>query len=440
MIHILWDAAHIWGILALRAMRVLSVPHRLVKASEIAQRAFSCKPPSMLMVPGGSARLKAAALGEAGRAAIRDYVAGGGQYLGFCGGAGLALSGSGGLDLCPWSRAGYADRLQHLMSGHVRVTPSRDHLAPDFGGENVYLPVWWPGRFNSDNNGEVRILARYEQPHDDFWLVDLPLADLPPGIIAEWEGVYGFAPRPDFLAGQPCLVHGKYGLGSYTLSYAHLETPGSPQANRWLVHLLRELGGIGKDVGDDGSLDATIEQNNSNPLDTTIDQKTHLETWDILAEKIVWPHTPLTEPVLRARREIEDLLDIVVKHNLLFRRAGWLFGWRAGLPGAAMNNFITAICTAPSLPLNDAGLELLARHKNFLDKMLPIFNKAARSHFMAERLAGALPDFMDKKALKSQGEALFGQPMQGGGLCGELLEVLDELIFVLAATRIGEDI
>ena len=75
-IHILWDASHIWGLMAWRALRALGLSCRLVKGQEIAEGALLGKPgsrrdagraapPPLLVVPGGNARLKALALGEA---------------------------------------------------------------------------------------------------------------------------------------------------------------------------------------------------------------------------------------------------------------------------------------------------------------------------------------------------------------------------------------
>jgi len=92
-LHILWDESHVWGLLAWRAVESMGLPYRLVRAQEIADGLLSRNPPALLLVPGGTARLKADALGETGMQAVRDYVAGGGSYLGFCGGAGLGLTG-----------------------------------------------------------------------------------------------------------------------------------------------------------------------------------------------------------------------------------------------------------------------------------------------------------------------------------------------------------
>ena len=90
-IAIFWDASQLWGLLVWRAAEAFGLPYRLVKAKEIAQGALSDKT-SLLLVPGGTARHKSAALGEKGREAVRAWVRGGGRYVGFCGGAGLGLS------------------------------------------------------------------------------------------------------------------------------------------------------------------------------------------------------------------------------------------------------------------------------------------------------------------------------------------------------------
>ena len=64
-IAIFWDASQLWGLLVWRAAEAFGLPYRLVKAKEIAQGALSDKT-SLLLVPGGTARHKSAALGEKG--------------------------------------------------------------------------------------------------------------------------------------------------------------------------------------------------------------------------------------------------------------------------------------------------------------------------------------------------------------------------------------
>ena len=234
-VYILWDASQIWGLLAVRAVEALGLPHALARASDIAEGLLQRAPAPLLLVPGGSARQKAAALGEAGLAAIQEYVRSGGNYLGFCGGAGLALSSPGGLGLCPLRRAAFTERLQHFMSGHlhVRLNPAAcPGLLPNGLGPTVDLPVWWPGRFESGGADNVRVPAEFAGPANDFCLADLPIASLPAGTFEVWKDLYGFSPTPSFLEGSPCMVAGDYGTGRYVLSYSHLETPASPDAGR----------------------------------------------------------------------------------------------------------------------------------------------------------------------------------------------------------------
>ena len=238
-IHIYWDESHFWGLLVTRALSAWGIPHRLVRGSEIADGALSGKfgeVPKLLIAPGGRARGKAQRLGPGGMEAVRDFVREGGTYLGFCGGTGLALSGHG-LGLSPWTRQGYKNRLHHFLSGHVHAQlDAASPLVPD-GMDTALLPVWWPGRF-APVDDDVTVLARYGAPGPDFWVADLDLATLPDGTMTDWENLYGISLRPDFMQGQPCVTANDYGAGKVILSYVHLETPASRQANDWLLHIL----------------------------------------------------------------------------------------------------------------------------------------------------------------------------------------------------------
>lgn len=498
-LHILWDESHIWGLLVWRAAEALGLPYRLVKGEEIAHGLLSCNPPALLLVPGGTARLKAEALGPAGMAAIRDYVAAGGHYLGFCGGAGLGLSGAYGLGLCPWSRAAFTDRMQHFVSGHIHASVQCGHpLVPsEYGNGNrraqggtarkeqrhaspaaahpvqspvdrqgacaphrephpaeraqdeadqalhtpcaerrtvdpsleaaagtssyearkaaaphspvisePLLPIWWPGRFAPEADGGIEVLASYTQPGSDFWVADLPLDTLPPGTFTEWETLYGIHLRPTFLEGQPCILHGNYGKGSYTLSYSHLETPGSPAANRWLVHLVENLTGDIKAMSHE------------------------IPAWDLDTLPVHWHDAAL----LSARAILDDIVHIGIDHSLLFRRNAWLIGWRAGIPGANLNNLHAAICTAVSIRPGKAALHFWEAQRDGFMRDLDVFHRGVTGYLLAERLAMTLsktfPEAVTRQSLKEQRAALFGPPMSSGGLYLRLLETLDTLTFL----------
>ena len=460
--------------MAWRAVRAMGLPCRLVKGQEIAQGILLGKPQrfhasgeaqlsaatdknaadraALLLVPGGNARLKAAGLGEAGRAAVRQWIEAGGNYLGFCGGAGLALSHAApkdGLGICPWSRAGYPERLHHLISGHARVrmregdefsfcppargaadgtagstgnavggaaatagksgqcpSPRQSQPQQDAPG-GPSLPVWWPGRFAAEDNTPVRVLAAYDAPDADFWLADLPLQSVPPYIFEQWQALYGVNLSADFLKGQPLVVSGDYGQGHYVLSYSHLETPHSPDANAWLAQLLQQLTGLEPSRAD-------------------------VPLWQLRHPCHAWPED--SGPLLAALRHMRGLLDLAVEHHLFFARTHWLWGWRAGLPGAACNNLHAALCTAASLAPSPAALAYWREVEPRFSKLADLFAAGAEGYFLACRLAETLhptlPDAVDRRGLDNQRQALFGHPMSGGGLMEELLDITEELIFL----------
>lgn len=430
-LYLLWDESHIWGLLAAHAAASLGVPHRLVLASEIADGLLEKEPPSLLLVPGGNARQKAEALGSRGRDSVRAFLHNGGHYLGFCGGAGLALTTANkheGLALCPWKRGRFDERMQHFMSGHLRMSlpdasDSREikesaysHLIPTNISSSPVLPVWWPGRFAPETDSGVDVLASYDSPADDFWIADLPLADLPPDIFSTWKDMYGVAFTPSFLGDQPCIIHGSYGKGRYILSYSHLETPDSPEANAWFAHLLRELGGIST-------------------------KQTAVSPWPIGVHKdpqesgCLWQHRMLNQIEVALR----EVLEKGLAHNLLFLRNDWLMGWRSGLPGAALNNIWAALKIVRSREPGDKALACWERHKDALLEAVTLFNAACIQYLMAERLAQTiaktLPETLSAGILKKQREALFGPPMQAGGLYKDIITPLDELAFLQLSGR-----
>lgn len=412
-IYILWDESHLWGLLVWRALEAMKLPYCIVRGEEIAQGLLSCNPPALLLTPGGNARLKADALGSKGIEEIRKYVANGGKYLGFCGGAGLGLTGPNGLNLCPWERAKFTNRLQHFVSGHLhssigaRISHSTD-LVPDNFPEKPELPVWWPAKFSPKENTDVEILASYETPSDDFWIADLPLNTLPPGTFNEWEALYDLKLRPEFLEGQPCILTGKYGEGRYVLSYTHLETPNSPDANKWLAHIIVTL--------TEGAVTA---------------EQTLVTDWNPSKEIPQWTDKKLLE----AKGIFDDIVTIGKNHCLFFERNSWLIGWRAGIPGANLNNLYNGLCSAVSMPPTPAAEAYWASVSDEFMHNLTLFYEGVKGYLLAERLAMTLsktfPETVSTESLRNQRAALFGPPMASGGVYLELLQTLDHLIYLV---------
>lgn len=382
---ILWDGSHIWGHMALRGLRSLGYACRLVKSIEITQGALRRKGADALAVPGGSARGKFLALGSIGASAIRDWLSSGGVYLGFCGGAGIALTQADGesLALCPWTRARYARRLDHMLSGHVLAVTDR--------GDNIRLPVWWPGRFARED-GDVRVLASYASPTEDLWLADKRVSESADPRF-----------RAAFPRGEPLIVAGKFGAGRYILSYAHLETPESPQSGPLLKRL---LGGGGNRVAAPWSTDPrAVVQSRENG--------------------------DAGEALIRAAVELERLIEQGAKLGLFFRRTSWLIGWREGAPGIAINNLRVALAETTAARLSADARELwFERGGEFEDKFRE-FIAGARESLLADRTRenGSTDDEI-QGALVARRESLFGRPMPGGGLIGELTDFVEELFYL----------
>ncbi len=406
-IYVLWDTSYIWGLMVLHTLQGMGVPHGVVSCNEITHGALSGKP-ALLLVPGGTASLKYQALGENGCKAIRQFVAEGGNYLGFCGGAGFGLSHDHGLALCPWKRATYSDRMQHLVSGHVLSRVTKDHLSP--ATDSLSLPIWWPGRFAAQEDDAVTVLASYDKPGHDFSFADIDVSSLPPATFDQWQDMYGVNMRADFLHNQPCVITGKYGKGRYVLSYSHLETPNSPEANAWLAKLLQELGHV-------------------SPAQHISPQ------WQLEKLPQRWELTAETALLFAARDGVKKLLTLGKEHHLFFQRSPWLCGWRTGIPGGALNNLYTALCTILSLPPTPEALAFWHEHKNVFSKVLPAFLLGVEGYLLAERLATTLsvpmPGAINRDLLKKQQEMLFGTVMHSGGAHKELLHLADALLFIL---------
>ena len=411
-IHIYWDESHFWGLLIARALTAWSIPHRLVRGHEIADGALSGKfgkTPKMLIVPGGRAKGKADQLTVRGMDAICDFVNRGGTYLGFCGGTGLALTGPYGLGLSPWSRKGYKNRLHHFLSGHVQTQLHTGHpLVPDDMHEAL-LPVWWPGRFEPMDDS-VTVLARYGKPGPDFCVADINIATLPKGTMTDWENLYGIHLRPDFMEGAPCVTANDFGKGHVILSYAHLETPASPQANRWLLHLLGYS--MGESI-DNGPLPA----------------------WDVGARPVAWDDSVL----LSARKAMEQIIATGSEHFLLFWRNPWLLGWRRGIPGAGINSLYSLICESLAAEPDDDTLAFWDGQRDRFKVLMELLVNGLTGYLLAERLSMTVfhsdPQAVSSEGLREQRRALFGIPPEPGGIHADLVTLLEELYWRLSLNR-----
>jgi len=412
---VLWDHSHLWGLLLCRGLAALGVPFAPVTCAAVAAGALTASPPRALLAPGGFARRKFAALGTAGVAAVRAYVDGGGAYFGVCGGSGLALTHADGLGLCPWTRRPFADRLEHLVSGHVRLILAADspYVAAD-APRDMEAPVWWPAGFvppppSDGADPTVAVVAAYAGAGADLMLADIALGAMPDALLAACQQRFGVTLTPDFLNGGACVIAGRFGQGRYVLSHAHLETPDSPRANAWLAHLLKRFA-------------PEIE-----PSATTV------PAWEPAGEPELFADPHLGA----ARRDLESVIVAGLEARLLVQRNPWLLGWRPGMPGFSLSNLAAMLAGAAALPPTDAGIAYWRAVGPDFAARLAAFARRLETFFPAQRLEITL-SLVERRAgtepnLAAERRELFGASPGGGGLCGELAQRLDGLLLRLLA-------
>ncbi|WP_045216411.1 BPL-N domain-containing protein [Desulfonatronovibrio magnus] len=409
--YMLWDESHLWGVMLARSLKSLRVPFQVIDSKAVKSGLLDANPPAGLLVPGGWARLKALSLSEQGLDNIRTYVRQGGTYIGFCGGAGMALEAAPHapcLELCPWGRKPFNERLPNF-SGHVYCKASPELKLPVQDKDSLMLPVWWPSQFQpSKTSDRVQVLITYSTPGPDFWSSDLNLSQISGQDLSRWESIYGINLNPQLINGEPCLIKGVYGQGQYYLSYSHLETPESNQANTVLYHLLAK------------TLGNTYSQSCFKP-----DQI----FWDLKNFIPMWNNTVL----LKAKKGMDHAIKISQSQFLLFWRTPWLLGWRRGVPGSPINFLYAMICQALStLPGPDAELyweqcqqEFSSAMNTFLDQLLDYLSHER----LAMALAPSSPECSSNKELQEQKIILFGKFPGYGGLYKKLIKSLDGFIF-----------
>lgn len=395
-IEILWDESHIWGLMALRGFKSLGFKCRLVKTKDIADARALGKRGGALVVPGGNARRKAEGLGRRGLEAIRRFVRDGGLYLGFCGGAGLGLSqpDGGSLNLCPWERGAYSKRLYHLISGHV-MTKSK------IGGK-LKLPVWWPGRFARGENSEVEEIALYEEPTRDLWMGDRPFFNRASETVSSYH----------FPSGEPLVIRGNYGGGTYILSYAHLETPDSPDANSLLLALI----------------EGKYQEARIAPWSVTRERASTIEASNKSIANI---------ELVEAWAEMENLTRLGEKAGIFQRRTPWLLGWTSGSPGISCNSFLAIISEAATTELTPNALARWRSERSRFRDSFALFREEAEKYFESLTII-ELPngERLIRDAFPEIREKLFGGVILGEGIIGELSRVAEELIY-LSQSGIG---
>lgn len=413
---LLWDESFAWGLMAWRALKEKGLPFDLVRSEEIREGTLSNY--RMLFVPGGWASNKISALGNRGEEEIRHFVEEGGNYLGICGGAGMATE--DGIGLLPIRRKPTSERIPSF-SGPVRLALARHRIWK--GIEEPLFSAWWPSQFEAGDE-RLRTLAFYDEALPDAFSSDIPVAD---GRIIGWpvlEMRYGIFLDPARLHGEPAVLEGHYGHGNVVLSLIHFDTPGDRSGSAVLRNLWDYLAS-----GWFSESHARRAPSRSRPL----------------------PDLPpeVCDAIREIQAAVEELISSGARNFLWYWRNPLLLQWRRGVRGleygtlAVMIGEIMKFLNYPrSVSLEGCQatpetMDALLRRKDLLeirDRLIPFVEKA-KHLVVRERCymntAHLSPIECADEEINSLRQELFGSAMSHGGYFRQLIGIVDCLLFYL---------
>jgi len=413
---LLWDESLLWGLMAWRALREAGLPFDLLRSEDI--RAGGLSHYRMIFVPGGWASNKINALGDEGMEEIRRFVAGGGSYIGICGGAGMATE--KGLDLLPIKRKSTGDRVPSF-SGPIRLACADHEIWQDI--QTPVFSLWWPSQFQVEDP-KIEILARYEEAQADAFSADIGVAD--GGIIgwSELEQRYGILLNPARLRGEPGVVEGCFGRGRVILSLVHFDTPGDPNG----ATVLRNLWG---------------PPSSCHPSEPPMgmkrkSQRSFKEVPKNIKDLIEDIHTLVTELIATGARNF-----------LWYWRNPLLLQWRRGVRGleySTLGAMVGEIKRRLSNPGNSGQGDWLALServdlsrweeelKEIRGQIIPFCEKAKRL-LIKERLymmnASLSPVECSDTEINRLRQELFASTMSHGGQFKRLIDPIDRLLYDL---------
>jgi hypothetical protein len=422
---ILWDQSLVWGLLCIETLSLGEIPFELVNSSDIA--AGILKSFRILLVPGGWAAHKVRSLGESGKKRIAEFVETGGAYIGFCGGAGMALSSPPAIFLTPIERMPLAERLPSA-SGRIHVSGALTHPCWKDIPPAIPVSVWWPSQFSLSPGEEVVCLASYAGPGTDFQVADLRVSDLDDDVSwPDLEKAYGINLDPGRIKGHPAIIEVPKGRGRLILSYAHLETPGDEWGNRLFFQILGYL----------------------NEKSETV------EEWDgekSPSNRVELPDEPGWACISNARDAANDLIAFGEAHLLWNWRKPWLLNWRRGIRGLEYGTLAVVLeymaflkerfearmecgrhattwdyesSLEPGWTERCGKLEETTREFCTLAKRLLLEEKIATQTAVLSKL-GKVNERVDNMR-----GILFGNRMNHGGLCRALFDLIDVMLLDL---------
>ncbi len=460
----LWDESFLWGLIAYNALKANGLSFELIRTEDIKKGRL--KNYAMLFVPGGWASNKLKSLGNAGISEIKNFVRNGGNYLGFCGGAGLAtLDGIGLLDIKrkptkervpSFSGRIYLNINEHPIWDNCKIHDAgykiQDNHAScimHHASENSSLifNAWWPSQFLIEDSG-LKILATYGNALSDAFSSDLNVGDVE--INSRWtelEKIYGINLNPKRLKDEPAVIEGTFGKGRVILSLIHFDTPDDANGAMVLRNLWDCLAGkqsafnsqrsaknskllIHSDIMFDNYCDLVIPACPESFLGKDSRQAGVTEKEKSSLEELEWA--------------VEDLISLGIRNFLWFWRNPMLLQWRRGVRGLEYCTlYIMIMEIAGILKMQDAGYKMqdTEKHLKKIKKMLIPFVAKAKHLLILERHEiqnGHLTyERCDDPEIQKLRAELFSSSKSHGGLFKELIEEVDKLLYDLIKTEAG---
>lgn len=458
---IYWDKSYLWGLIAYRAFRLLGIDFDILSAADV--RAGSLAGHDIVFVPGGWASDKIAALQPAGAVQMRRFVEGGGSYLGFCGGAGLALSHESGLGLAPFGRLPTSQRLPSFSGKIVLRHEDAGHDMWRDVADGTAFYAWWPGQFAVDDAGRAKVLASYGSPMPGSFVTDLPVG---PGFDwPRWEKSYGINLDPARISGEPAVVELGYGRGRVILSYLHFETPEDDAGHAVLLNLIAYLSGGNKPVqaaagaaagkavaGPEGAAGGCDSEYIGSPGN---DESNEVRAAAADGRRGEGNRTAgpglmkggLGEAAAAARdleRKACSFIRFGKENFLWFWRSSWLLQWRRGVKGIEYSTIYGMLAELDRLAEKyDRSIDppLIEKIHGLKELVVPFFLDA-RELIIAERFAmthGPIsPLRSDDPDIQRLRARLFSADKRCGGLYEEIIDQVDEVLLPLLRRELAE--
>ncbi len=417
-----WDESFLWGLMSCKALRANGLFFDLIRSDDI--RRGKLKDYSMLFVAGGWASNKLKSLGDGGVSEVKRFVRGGGNYLGFCGGAGLATF--DGMGLINVKRKPTKERVPSF-SGRIRLDLIDHPIWKGIGesgpkGGNYssshIFQAWWPSQFLVEG-GETKILATYRDALPDSFSSDLNVGDTTAsGRWDEMEKIYGIKLDPGRLRDDPAVLEGKYGEGRVILSLIHFDTPRDENGSVVLRNLWEYLAGEKSERRECGNR----LQNEAGHGEPALDDD-------------------LAKTVNEFEAEVEELISLGMRNFLWFWRNPMLLQWRRGVRGLEyctlyiMIKEIAEIMRMKKAPLAGDFIPQLERRLAATRSLLNPFIAEAKRLLIMERFAlqnGHISyDRCEDPEIRKIRTELFSNSKSYGGLFKDLINEIDQVLFML---------